>query len=339
MKKTGELLKQARESKNLTIQEVAMATKINHRVLKAIEEGDTANLPAKTFLRGFVISYATLLKLDTEMIIQLMAEELQLPPKKNPVIEKPIEVASSANKVSIKTAVPSDIKAEVSISRQPEKTVPLQRKSNEAAKALAVGILIVGLLSLIFLSSKIVEKYTKEAEIDKSQETLAKSPIMLPPTEPDLNLTPEAPTSDATTANAVTSAVIDAQSNSSKSPSPTPTVAQAVVAVPTPTPTLPAPTPSPISKVSPTPSPQTATATNNKNIELIIEAKADIEVSYSTKNGANGNFKLSKDQIHTFKSKNGINISLSTGGAANIILNGKDLGTPGEKNKPLNLIY
>ena len=60
MKKTGQLLKGKRESVNLSISEVALATKINPKILTAIENGDEAGLPAKTFLKGFIRSTSIL---------------------------------------------------------------------------------------------------------------------------------------------------------------------------------------------------------------------------------------------------------------------------------------
>lgn len=338
MKKTGELLKKARESKNLTIQEVAMATKINHRILKAIEDGDIAKLPAKTFLRGFVVSYASLLKLDSDALLNLMAEELNLPIKQKPVIEVPVQEVTT---VAVKSSKPPTAQdSSDNTNKSVDKPIPLQRKSNENAKAIGIAFLIMALVGLIILSTKIVDKYTKEAQIDNSQEGLTTSPIIVSSPEPDASI--PADVTDSALMSESTQAVLTPIPTPLSTPVATPIKTIAPSPTPVVTPTL---TPSPTPKASATPSPSpsasaTPTATqSSKNIELIIEAKADIEVEYSTKSGASGKFKLSKDQIHTFKSKNGLNISISTGGSAAIILNGKDLGTPGEKNKPLNLIY
>src|ERR1044072_6784590 len=79
MKKTGELLKQKRESTGLSLSEVALATKINPKILAAIENGDDAHLPAKTFLKGFVRSYALYLKLDVEEVMRTFHEETGAP--------------------------------------------------------------------------------------------------------------------------------------------------------------------------------------------------------------------------------------------------------------------
>ncbi len=47
MKKTGELLKTAREEKGLSLHEIGLSLKISSKVLKAIEEGDETQLPAR----------------------------------------------------------------------------------------------------------------------------------------------------------------------------------------------------------------------------------------------------------------------------------------------------
>jgi cytoskeleton protein RodZ len=76
MKKTGQLLKEARETKSVSLQEVSIHLKINTKTLKALELGDVTQLPAKTFLRGFVQSYAQYLKLDLNQIMEVFQEEM-----------------------------------------------------------------------------------------------------------------------------------------------------------------------------------------------------------------------------------------------------------------------
>lgn len=76
MKKTGQRLKEAREARGISLQEVSVHLKISNRILKALEDGDSSQLPAKTFLRGFVQSYAHLLRLDTAEILELFQAEM-----------------------------------------------------------------------------------------------------------------------------------------------------------------------------------------------------------------------------------------------------------------------
>jgi cytoskeleton protein RodZ len=60
----GQYLRHEREHRGLTIEQVASATKIGIRTLHALEGDHYAELPAKPFIRGFVISYARFIGLD-----------------------------------------------------------------------------------------------------------------------------------------------------------------------------------------------------------------------------------------------------------------------------------
>ena len=73
---TAQILKENREKLGLSISEVAESTKISSRVLDAIERGDLDDLPALTFLRGFIRTYARHLKLDPEQVMQAFNEEM-----------------------------------------------------------------------------------------------------------------------------------------------------------------------------------------------------------------------------------------------------------------------
>lgn len=66
MESIGEFFKQVRETKGLTVDEVASKTRIRTDFVKALEEGNFAKLPDQVFARGFVRSYARSLGLDEE---------------------------------------------------------------------------------------------------------------------------------------------------------------------------------------------------------------------------------------------------------------------------------
>lgn len=65
----GEYLRQEREKRGLTIEQVASATKINIRLLHSLEADQYSELPAKPFIRGFVTSYARFIGLDPKEIL------------------------------------------------------------------------------------------------------------------------------------------------------------------------------------------------------------------------------------------------------------------------------
>jgi len=66
MESVGEFFKQVRETKGLTVDDVASKTRIRPDYVKALEEGNFAKLPDQVFARGFVRSYARSLGLDEE---------------------------------------------------------------------------------------------------------------------------------------------------------------------------------------------------------------------------------------------------------------------------------
>jgi len=72
---TGELLRRAREQKNLSLEDVAKKTRIPQRHLESIESGDFDALPGRTYAIGFAKSYARTVGLvDASIGSQLRAE-------------------------------------------------------------------------------------------------------------------------------------------------------------------------------------------------------------------------------------------------------------------------
>jgi cytoskeletal protein RodZ len=72
----GEQLLQARETRHLTIGQVAEITKIRSDHLRALEEGNYSPFAAPVYVRGFVRTYSTLLKLDVPEIMAALETEL-----------------------------------------------------------------------------------------------------------------------------------------------------------------------------------------------------------------------------------------------------------------------
>nr|WP_166179803.1 helix-turn-helix domain-containing protein [Altererythrobacter segetis] len=64
----GEQLRAAREAKDLTLEQVAAETRIPQRHLMAMEEGDFAKLPGRTYAVGFARTYAKTVGLDPDAI-------------------------------------------------------------------------------------------------------------------------------------------------------------------------------------------------------------------------------------------------------------------------------
>jgi transcriptional regulator with XRE-family HTH domain len=75
MASVGEQLRQARETRGLSLEDVAAQTRIPRRHLESLELSEWSKLPAPTYTMGFAKSYASAVGLDrTEIGNQLRAE-------------------------------------------------------------------------------------------------------------------------------------------------------------------------------------------------------------------------------------------------------------------------
>jgi transcriptional regulator with XRE-family HTH domain len=66
MGQLGELLKEARQNKGVSLEEVEEELKIRSRYLQALEEEDFSIMPPEVYVRGFLRNYAVYLGLDPE---------------------------------------------------------------------------------------------------------------------------------------------------------------------------------------------------------------------------------------------------------------------------------
>ncbi len=76
----GSQLRAAREAARLSFDEVAHALKFSPRQIESLEADDYASLPGVTIVRGFVRSYARLLKLDAEALLRQLEADLPSAP-------------------------------------------------------------------------------------------------------------------------------------------------------------------------------------------------------------------------------------------------------------------
>lgn len=122
MESVGEFFRQVRETKGLTVDEVASKTRIRTDFVKALEDGNFAKLPDQVFARGFVRSYARSLGLDEEDAVHRFIQ--------------------SAGSFYEKQDERERLKV-----RQVEEEQ--KRRSNRKAVAIAIGIAIVTLTMLL----------------------------------------------------------------------------------------------------------------------------------------------------------------------------------------------
>src|SRR5512147_2767474 len=147
MESIGEFFKQVRETKGLTVDEVASKTRIRSDFVKALEEGNFAKLPDQVFARGFVRSYARSLGLDEEDAIHRFIQ--------------------SAGAFYEKQDERERLKA-----RQVEEE--RKRRANRKAVAIAIGIAILTLVVLLSReqSSVLVRRASTEAPPASTKRTV-----------------------------------------------------------------------------------------------------------------------------------------------------------------------
>lgn len=152
MKKTGQILKEARLAKGISLNEIAASTRINLRILESIEEGNIEQLPQKTFVRGFVQTYARYLNLNADEILAVFQEEM----------------GSTKPHVPTETSVGSGIPLKDSLSQspalRPRAADALGTEQPPLHRFLIAGGLLA-LIGLVFLVLQVIEKYEKESQV------------------------------------------------------------------------------------------------------------------------------------------------------------------------------
>ena len=92
LKRIGNFIKEARLSRDQSIEELASDLKIGAHQLKAIEEGNEEKLPEEVFVKAMVRRISQKLRLDTEFIMDEFKTE-----KKEVKVEEMIEEVSIKN--------------------------------------------------------------------------------------------------------------------------------------------------------------------------------------------------------------------------------------------------
>lgn len=75
MRTVGQILKEGREQKVYTLEQVEKAIKIRKEFLVALETDNYKKLPPPTFVRGFIKNYANFLGLDSSKLLAIFRRE------------------------------------------------------------------------------------------------------------------------------------------------------------------------------------------------------------------------------------------------------------------------
>ena len=145
LKRIGNFIKEARISRNQSVEVLASELKIGAHQLQAIEEGNEDLLPEKVFIRAMVRRISDKLKIDTEFIMSEFKNE-----------RKEVKV--------------EEIVQEVSIKAKQKKTIKNQKSNGFILFILVSGILGLLASSLIFniFSNNFQKQIPKQEFIKKN---------------------------------------------------------------------------------------------------------------------------------------------------------------------------
>ena len=104
LKRIGNFIKEARVSRNKSIEELASDLKIGSHQLQAIEEGNEDHLPEKVFIKAMVRRISEKLKVDTDFIMSEFKSE-----------RKEVNIEEIVQEVSIKAKNDRNVKNKYSI--------------------------------------------------------------------------------------------------------------------------------------------------------------------------------------------------------------------------------
>ena len=176
----GDLLRETREQKKLSLEDVEQGTNIRKLYIKSIEDGDYNKLPGEVFLKGFIKTYGKFLGLNSLELIEQYKKE-----KNASASEKEVE---PTNQVQEKTAKPTKEKNIPKIDSFASNQAYLQpTKSNSKKNIFLVIIILIVIIggAVFFLSSQDTSDtkapvHTTQQESTQQPEQQAQQPAPAP---------------------------------------------------------------------------------------------------------------------------------------------------------------
>lgn len=289
----GDFLRQERERRGITIEQVASATKINVRLLHSLEADHYADLPAKPFIRGFVTSYARFVGLDPNEILTRFNRFID-----EKALDRPTKDAGHSGYVFEKRE-----------GDQSRRTL-----SYVLGTFIAVGLIAVLIFKPSFKSRK--HRHADKLRDETPETTTATAvPSAIPSVAPSV--------APSVTPSAVPSPKPSPSPKAKPLPSPTasPTAAVAVIPPASPSPTSsPAPSPSPTEKSDPLNS-GVNIAPKSITHKLIIKALADVWVRYRCDERPKMKFMLRKDRLLVLRAEKQVVLQVSNPDSVQIASN------------------
>jgi cytoskeleton protein RodZ len=204
----GKYLKNQRESKKISLREVAKNTRVREHLLRAIEEDQYHVLPPATYVKGFLLAYAKYLRLDPNEVLLRYGKVLKGEPvtPTPPKPQKPKEKISSPEppKPKEKVSPPKPPKTKEKIPPieppKPKQEIPPPQPSKPKQKVLwntkqtwVVGGVIVASLIVFYLFFPYPSKPPMESVPEKPalEKPIPEKPVVgeKPPLAPSPPLT------------------------------------------------------------------------------------------------------------------------------------------------------
>lgn len=203
----GDLLRQTREQKNLSLDDAEKGTNIRKLYIKAIEDGNYDKLPGEVFLKGFIKTYGKFLGLDGQKLIeQYKAEKTGVKTTAEEPAPKAEEKQDNAENTVAKQAAEEVKQPEKAVknSKPAEKSVPnidnfsdsqkyLEPKNSGGSKKniIIIAVIIIAIIigAVAFLSSqgseetpagqpKIQQTQQEQPQAQPQQQTPAPAPVV-----------------------------------------------------------------------------------------------------------------------------------------------------------------
>jgi cytoskeletal protein RodZ len=169
----GDYLKREREAIKVSIEKVSQKTKINLNILKSLEANDFKSLPSPAYVKGFVLSYARVLGLSPEDVINKLEYSYLT------IVGKPFPALNYS-----KNTEPLQINPEFN---DPAKVLEDEKKLENRKKlflpvtlGISVVLGVVGLYNLLTGTIKKEIKSTQTNEVPTAPITVEAQPVSEP---------------------------------------------------------------------------------------------------------------------------------------------------------------
>lgn len=293
----GTYLRRMREEKNISIEQVAYATRISLKMLRALEEDDHSSLPAPTFVRGYLQAYAKYVRIDTQDLLLRYQHHLATTPDTK------------------KSAIKSHY-------------LYVRERYQEKRRLVMVIILFAAMLSVAGTYFMLKAKRERNKQLAKTAEQIQKANENKIPSTIALDT---AATSTSTSTATSTSVAVAAAKPASTATATQTQTQTTVAAAPAPT-----PAPAPVAALAEPAAPQPVNRSDEKkNYNLLLRADQDVWLRFQTDEDEVRDLTLRTGKAMTLRANKVIKIFSGNLGALKGTLNGQELASlsTGPKSK------